>query len=155
MEKWYDQVKRSKRIEGGFTMIELLIVLSLLVIMMGVVVLNMKPMQESREVQQFIQLLTSDLHYAQQFALTERVQVQVKFNNTSKQYSIQSGPMNKIKTVRYPEGLYFQEVSTGLVFEYSSNGTIKKGGTILLQTKRGLYKIVFLLGKGRFYIEQL
>lgn len=155
MGKWYDQMERSKRIEGGFTMIELLIVLSLLVIMMGIVVLNMKPMQESREVQQFIQLLTSDLHYAQQFALTERVQVQVKFNNTSKQYSIQSGPMNKIKTVRYPDGLYFQEVSTGLVFEYSSNGTIKKGGTILLQTKRGLYKIVFLLGKGRFYIEQL
>ncbi len=136
-------------------MIEVVMVLSLFVIMMGVVVINLKPLQESREVQQFIQLLTSDLHYAQQYALTERAEVQVKFNNATKEYSIYSGPMKKIKAVDYPDGLYFQEVSTGLVFEYSSNGTIQKGGTILLRSKRGLYKIVFLLGKGRFYIEQL
>ncbi|WP_349407774.1 competence type IV pilus minor pilin ComGD [Pseudalkalibacillus sp. SCS-8] len=136
-------------------MIEIMMVLSIVVILTGIVVLSLRPLQESREVDQFIQLLTSDLHYAQQYALSEGVPIQVKFNNISEQYIIQSGPMKKIKSVQFPEHVYFQEVSTGLVFEYSSNGTIKKGGTILLRSKKKMYKIVFLLGKGRFYIEQL
>ncbi|WP_408006741.1 hypothetical protein ACJROX_18830 [Pseudalkalibacillus sp. A8] len=42
-----------------------------------------------------------------------------------------------------------------MILEYGANGTIQKGGTILLRTKKETYKIVFLLGKGRFYIEKL
>ncbi|WP_408006742.1 prepilin-type N-terminal cleavage/methylation domain-containing protein [Pseudalkalibacillus sp. A8] len=51
-----------KLYEQGYTMIELLMVLSILVVMTGMVVINMVPMKENREVQQFIQLLTADLH---------------------------------------------------------------------------------------------
>ncbi|MCF6137886.1 competence type IV pilus minor pilin ComGD [Pseudalkalibacillus berkeleyi] len=148
-------MKQRRVLDGGYTLIEMMMVLFILVTMMGIVVVNVKPVQESRQIQQFIQLLTSDLHYAQQYALTERAQVQFKFNNASEQYTIQSGPLRKIKSVNYLEGVHFQEVSTGLVIEYNGNGTIKKGGTIILRTKRESYKFVFLLGKGRFYVEKL
>jgi competence protein ComGD len=143
--------------EKGYTMIELLMVLSILVVMTGVVVINMVPMKDSREIKQFIQLLTSDLHYAQQYALTEQIKVQIKFNNASKQYTLETDSRNKgkIKTIQFPEGVYFEELTSSLELEYGVNGTIQKGGTMLLRTKKETYKIVFLLGKGRFYIEKL
>ncbi len=136
-------------------MIEMMIVLSILVVLTGMVVINLEQMKSNRELNQFIQLLTSDLHFAQQYALSEGAQVKVKFNNGEKKYVIQSGPETKVKQVGYPEQVYFQKGTTDLTITYSSNGTIQKGGTLLLRLEKRTYKIVFHLGKGRFYIEQL
>ncbi|WLD92050.1 hypothetical protein MOJ78_13535 [Alkalihalobacillus sp. AL-G] len=136
-------------------MLEMMMVLSILVVLTGVVFINLYSIKTNRELDQFIQLLTSDLHYAQQYALAEQVPVEVKFNNTKMQYIIRTGPSKIIKQVEYPDNVYFEEGTTSLSISYNNNGTIREGGTLLLRSKEETYKIVFHLGKGRFYIEQL
>ncbi|MCH1624915.1 competence type IV pilus minor pilin ComGD [Fredinandcohnia quinoae] len=142
--------------EKGFTLIESLLVLSILTIITSIVILQLKPLHDSRKIDFFLEQLQDDIFYSQQYAISHSEQVNVIFNENDHNYHIRSGKRNVIILDReYDESIQIDYATLGTTLTFNANGNIRKSGTIRVKYKDAIYKITFLLGKGRFYVAKM
>lgn len=140
---------------AGFTLVEVMISLFVVSVMTSVVLISFQSLYNAKETKQFLELLMQDIYFAQQLAITSGHMIDIHFNNFDSAYYIK----------QYGRTLYSQPYDKDITFEratlnltdvrFNSRGSIVKPGTILIRTDSELYRIVFLLGKGRFYIEKV
>lgn len=137
----------------GFTLLEVIFTLSMLSIIVSLSAPIIFSILDSQSEKQFFDLLFSDLLLIQIASHgVNSGKAYVEFEDYSYTVHVdKNGYKRKIKR-SYPSGWkkderLFDEISF-------KNGTIRKPGTILIQSENTDYRIIFPLGKGRGYVDK-
>ncbi|WP_252314849.1 competence type IV pilus minor pilin ComGD [Sinobaca sp. H24] len=142
--------------EKGHTMTEMLIVLGILIIFTAWPIHSLYTFYQVKEIERFLHVLEEDLLFAQQYAYSHEEVTQFLFNSSAGSYSIKPFHSSAVKSKKMPEGVYVESASlkeSDVVF--TANGNIRRPGTLTIDTPNKRYRLVFLLGSGRFYIEPM
>lgn len=145
-----------ERNEDGFTLVEVLMVLGCLTLMLTVVSTITFKMFETYEQKVFLNQLQKDIYYAQAYAFENKTYVTLRFATEQNEYSAYTYTNHKILSIQKAESIKFKKVGNVTV-TYTSSGNIEGPTTINLTDKNGktIYKLVFQLGRGRFYISEI
>lgn len=137
--------------KNGFTFIELLLVLVITSILTSIGVKVSFITLEKQYEKQFFHVLTEDLRYIQNLAMSDAyTEARITFNPTS--YRVTTNQSHPNFDRKYPEGWKFEEnVFNRIIF--NSNGALRSSGTISLKSNKKQYKVVFPLGKGSYYVS--
>ena len=130
------EFRRGRNYLTGFTLIEILIVISVIVILVGISVPVFRRFQPGLQLSGAVRNLVTDIRYTQQLTVTEQVEYCLRFFPLEKKYQIiqcdQSQPLlekflpDKIKTLTLT-GFTNDEV------RFNPYGAVKKSGTITLE----------------------
>ncbi len=141
---------------GGFTFIEVMIVLGSMVALTAVGIALPVHMLEKQKTNDFFQLFDSDLIYLQQSAMLSSEKCALYIDAEHHEYTIRTGGTGEvILTRKIPENWRIELRTLKMPLSFNSKGTIKRPGTMIIHTGRSRYKVVFPLGKGRHYYEEL
>lgn len=141
----------------GFTLIEMLIVLTVVAVISAVAIPSVQGVVAERQLRYFLEQFTNDMLYAQQYAMTRKKTVSVVFDYGECRYRItEGGTAGKELVYRFfPSPFQLQPTTLQSPLSFFANGNVNKAGTILVTYGKKIYKIVFLLGKGRFYAQKV
>ncbi len=136
--------------KNGFTLLEVLIALSIL----SIFVLLYPPISidkiEKIRFQQFINVLKSDVLYTQNLSTTTESYVRLTFYSDG--YKIRNGAKVLIRRT-FPKGIDIDN-RQGHEILFKNSGTIVNRKKIQIKLNDAVYLIVFPLGKGGFYVEE-
>ena len=139
----------------GFTLIETLFVFSIFLIIATITSILLKPQFLYLEKRMFVSQLKSDLLYAQNYAITHQTDVAIQIVPEEKRYYAQvKFAADPIFSREYPGIIEIKEGTMPLYFQYGPGGITNKFGTFYVKTDNEQYKITFLIGRGRFYVEK-
>jgi competence protein ComGD len=145
-------VKRDR----GFTFTEMLLVLSAITVLMAVFLPSLSSLARKKTETYIITQLRNDLLYAQQYAMTHKTPVAVTFSESRPEYRMMEMKTRKTIFIRtLPNSWKFQLTTLTMPLLFLENGNVNKAGALLLKRKDRAYKIIFLLGKGRFYVQKM
>jgi competence protein ComGD len=137
----------------GFTLIETLLVLSIVFIISSVTIFNFNPHKNIFIDQLFISQLQSDLYFAQQYAISHQKEVTVHIDQVKNNYTLSVETKPILERVFTTE-VVWEEASLLLTFRFLRDGNINKIGVIYFTINQRKYKLTILLGKGRFYVVE-
>ncbi|CAI9388757.1 competence type IV pilus minor pilin ComGD [Niallia sp. Sow4_A1] len=141
--------------QRGFTLIEMVFAMSLLVILSSLSVFIVTSQQTTLNENQFITQLEADLYYAQAFAIANQSLLQVKIYPNLNRYSIRGDEyVGSIVDRYYNEDIVFVNENT-ISFTINTRGNVSKFGTYEFRIGEQPYKLTILIGKGRFYATKL
>ncbi|WP_078379733.1 competence type IV pilus minor pilin ComGD [Sutcliffiella halmapala] len=139
---------------GGFTFLESILVLSIVSIILSVSVLKLAAVEEKHIAQNFFYQFSNDVLFAQQYAMSTKHTVSIIIVPSHHYYRITQGSFNEVLRRNYHEDISIDPRTMGTVISFQGNGSIQKAGTMGLTYKqKESFRIVFQLGKGRFYVE--
>ncbi|KOO44121.1 hypothetical protein AMD01_14510 [Priestia koreensis] len=131
----------------------MLLVLMVLQVMVGVLLLSIKPVMQTYRLHYFFKQLQTDMWYAQQVAINSEKSVALVFLNAESKYLMVSGG-NLIMTRDYEKDVTLQtEVIQGRV-SFLQDGNVDRSGTIIVKHHEKKYRVVVLIGRGRFYVQK-
>ena len=139
-------------IKNGFTLIEMLLVLSVL----SIIILLAVPLQFSsltkQEENQFIELFMHDVLLIQnQASVNSKDSMSIKFHDDH--YSIMQRTIEQPFAKRnYPDGWSILGINRDI--EFSESGSFLYPRKIVMYSKEERIAFTFPLGKGRFYVEK-
>ncbi|WP_096434683.1 competence type IV pilus minor pilin ComGD [Alteribacter populi] len=141
--------------EKGYTLIEILVVVSLLSILLLIAVPQLKQENVFEEVEGFFTTLEKDLYNAQMKAITDGAAVFFIFDPIDHSYTIRQG-LTTIEKRQFPIGLELRGTSLGYSnLRFLASGNIRQSGTFTFLYEEHLFRLVFVFMRGRFYIEGL
>jgi len=116
---------------------------------------NLKLTYDATKRNEFIFQFQQDLYYTQQLALSHHLSASVVIRNDSKNYQIRQG--GKVKLTRqFNVNVAFIPASLSLNdINFLHDGNARKAGSLIIEIGNHSYRFVLLLGRGRFYLEQL
>ncbi|MCM3111446.1 competence type IV pilus minor pilin ComGD [Lederbergia lenta] len=142
------------RREQGFTILELLIVLTILMVILSFSVLSLGNFAETMQKRLFITQLQSDLYYAHAYAIHQKEPILVNFSITENKYQATVISNNKLLFQRkLPISIYLQQ-SNLTKFTITRDGTVSNFGTILFRVHNESIKLTFYIGRGRFSVQE-
>ncbi|MEH7111908.1 competence type IV pilus minor pilin ComGD [Neobacillus niacini] len=137
--------------QKGFTLIESLIVLSILLIISSITAFNIKPQYTSANEKAFISQLKADLYYGQQYAISHQMEVKVSFFEHEHRYTIVAGS-NRIVERNHSPNIRVTQGTIPLFFKFNPTGNVDRFGSLFIRTPKKLLRLTVLIGKGRFYV---
>lgn len=145
-----------KNNEAGFTLIESMMVLSIFLLIVSLSLFFLKPHYQFEEKERFITLFTSDILYAQQYAISQQVRLLVDLESNGNQYYVSERITGDTILERsIPDSIKIERGTLGkrsLSFEILPDGGVSDFGTFFFIVGEVRYKVVFQIGAGRFYI---
>ncbi|HEY4602631.1 MAG TPA: competence type IV pilus minor pilin ComGD [Cerasibacillus sp.] len=138
--------------QRGFTLIEMLITLSILSVLLVLTIPITHSLIKNQEETQFLETLQSDLLYVQNLSLGIREhRTKLVFHKTY--YSVHKSLTESPITRELPDGWEVERSMYHTI--YFLNGTIGSAGTIRINKANGkVIRLIFPLGKGRGYFVQ-
>lgn len=144
------------RNEKGHSLLEMTLVLVIVATILMIPLISFRAAADASERNQFIYQLQQDLYYAQQMAISQQLAASVVFLNGSKEYVIRQGGEVILRRKFQVEGTTIVQGTLSLTdISFLPNGNVQKSGSLTIRMNEYRYRLVLLLGKGRFYIEQL
>lgn len=141
--------------EGGFTLLESLFVLSVFLVIASITAFLLKPQFLFLEKQLFLTQLKSDLLYAQQYAISHQLEVNVHILPEENLYYIRTSFDEEFIISReIPEVITVVEGSLKLFFQFQPDGNINRFGSFYILAGKDRYRFTFLIGRGRFYVAK-
>lgn len=141
--------------ESGFTLIEMLIALSLFTVLASLSILLLNPQQTSLIENNFITQLQADLYYGQTYALTNQQLVQVKIYPSIQRYYLHEEIGKGYLVDRYyDKSINFRNQSS-ISFYILPNGNFSKFRSYDFSIDNQYFRLTILIGKGRFYVTEL
>lgn len=148
--------RRKGNAQQGFTFIESLLVLSVVSVILSFTILKIAAIEEKHVTKNFFSELTNDLLFAQQYAMSTKRSVTITFSPSNHYYRITQGSGNELLRRNYHEDILIDPRTMGTLLVFQSHGSIQKAGTMGISYKNlENYRLVFQLGKGRFYVESV
>ncbi|MEH7238477.1 competence type IV pilus minor pilin ComGD [Bacillus sp. JJ1562] len=139
----------------GFTLIEALIVLSIVIIISSISLLQLRPLHESKKMDQFLEQLQNDIFFSQQYAISHSETTMLYFSPSGSYYRLTRGSSYEVIFLRKVDpAIRIQLTTLGQNLVFTSNGNIQRAGEIRFSYKESTYVVTFLLGKGRFYVSK-
>lgn len=141
--------------KNGFTFVELLLVLSIVMVVSAVSYFSLRPYNDKRHLDTFMEQLEKDLLFAQMLAMSRQETVRVSFIDDGV-YRVITATGEEIMLERhYDEDIiiFFWNTIMSKQVKFLDNGNIQVSGTVKITYKNQMYKLIFHLGKGRFHYE--
>jgi competence protein ComGD len=143
------------RNKNGFTLIEMLVVLSGFLILSSITLILLKPNYSILDKQLFFTQLKSDLYFAQQYAISHQREVTVSIIPEQHFYYIRERGTTPIIVERdYSKKISVMEASIPLNFQFLPDGNVSRFGSFLVRMGNKTYRFTLLIGKGRFYVAE-
>ncbi|MGN1400709.1 MAG: competence type IV pilus minor pilin ComGD [Bacillus sp. (in: firmicutes)] len=139
----------------GFTLIEMLFVLFILLILVSVTVSGVPDFMEKRKTREFVEQFTRDLHFAQSYSLNRQSVVSIKVDFARQSYSVVEGYNTILISRKLPEFIRISDGSLKGVLYYSANGHIRNPGSWEFKSVHYHYKFTVHLGRGRLHYAEL
>lgn len=138
----------------GYTLIEMLIVLFIIVTISSLVFQFTIKITEKRVVEQFFSQVMLDFQRVQALAIEEGRTITFVFidNNTYKAYYDLGG--NSILEKSFPKGIELNIYSNLKKIEFHPSGEVGKFGTILFNTPFGEKRLIVNMQKGRLRLNE-
>jgi len=144
-----------KSSEGGFTLLESMFVLSVFLIIASFSAFLLKPQFLFLERQQFISQLKADILFAQNYAISHQTEVILQIRpEVNSYYMKERSKDNLILNRQIPDSITFREGTMSLYIQFLADGNVTKFGTFYVISGKKSYRFTFLIGKGRFYVEE-
>lgn len=139
--------------EKGFTLLEILLVLSIFLAVSSVSFVLLKPHYHALERELFFSRLKSDLLLGQQYAISHQREITVHIIPEKNYYYIHDRFGGAILVERkYSEAIQVEEGSMKLFFYFLADGNINRFGSFTVRMDGKTYRMTFLIGRGRFYV---
>ncbi|MGE7692794.1 competence type IV pilus minor pilin ComGD [Lysinibacillus sp. NPDC094177] len=140
--------------ERGYTFVEMLIVLFIVMCLSAIVVKYSLKAEEARELEQFFTQIQLDIQYIQTYSMHHREYISMKFESSSKRYIIKKDFFTEVYERPFPKGVEFMPSSSSIyTIIYNYNGNVMTPGTVSFKTPQGIKKVVITLGRGRSRVE--
>ncbi|PRO66689.1 hypothetical protein C6I21_01815 [Alkalicoccus urumqiensis] len=105
------------------------------------------------EAEQQKESVMQDLYGAQLTALSEKKLVRVRFYRSGR-YTVTSGTETLLDKQADPGRSFAPGSLFGMEVYFTPSGTVRQFGTVHLTASDVRYRLVFLIGRGRFYAEK-
>lgn len=140
--------------QAGFTFLELLLVLSVVVVLTAVILpIGDRWIQKQSE-DEALHALVATIHHAQAYAIANNVATTIKFHNSGRSYSLFAPLSVTQSTTHFPEGMYGVSGNHRTsVVEFHPNGHIINPGTVIVRTTNGDKRITLQLEHGRVLVH--
>ncbi|MBD1378835.1 competence type IV pilus minor pilin ComGD [Metabacillus arenae] len=141
--------------QKGFTLIESIVVLSIVSILSAIGWAAFQPMYEKKAVEHFFEQMEEDILYAQHYSLVHKVPTVLSFSNHA--YQAVSYGKAGAKTIierSIKNGFTFQKSTMDPEIRFTDRGTVSKSGTFLVSYQGKTYSIIVYLGSGRFNVKE-
>ena len=140
--------------ERGYTFVEMLTVLFIVMCLSAIVVRYSLKVAENRELEQFFTQIQLDIQYIQTYSMHQREYISMKFESSSKRYIIKKDIFTELYERPFPKGVEFMpSMSSIYTIIYNFNGNVITPGTVSFKTPQGIKKVVITLGRGRSRVE--
>jgi competence protein ComGD len=139
---------------NGFTMVEMLVVLSAFIVLSFSSLFLFFPQDELLEQELFFSQFKTDLLYAQQYAISHQEKITVHIVPESKLYYIIGEEYGKGYLINRSYSSQIQIESPLVKFSYMPDGNIDKFGPIYIKIGAKRYVFMIQIGKGRFYVTE-
>ncbi|MBT2677523.1 type II secretion system protein [Bacillus sp. ISL-35] len=141
---------------GGFTMVEMLIVLSAFLMLSATSVFLFTPHNDVLAKELFFTQLESDLLYSQQYAISHQEQITVQFIPENHHYFIRGSNYGSPYLVDryYSPEVSVEQGTMKLLFHYMPDGNIDSFGSLYVTAGSKKFRMMIQIGKGRFYVVE-
>ncbi|MDQ0269425.1 competence protein ComGD [Cytobacillus purgationiresistens] len=116
-------------------------------------VLMIQPKMQSLDENMFFTKFKADILFAQQYALANQTYVNVFIPQGSHRYMLADG-YTMILDHEFSERYSIIERTMPRTFQFHPNGNINMFGYFYVQTDNSKYKVMFQIGRGRFYVTE-
>ncbi|WP_041965472.1 competence type IV pilus minor pilin ComGD [Mesobacillus selenatarsenatis] len=139
---------------GGFTMVEMLIVLSAFLMLSLTSTFLFSPHKDMLEKDLFFSQLKSDLLYSQQYAISHQETITVHIMPENNYYYIRGTDYAApyLAQRHYSSEIKLKKGTMNLLFHYMPDGNIDSFGSLYVTAGSKKYKLMIQIGKGRFYV---
>src|SRR5690625_3068594 len=137
---------------NGFTLIEMLFSIIILGLLSFIVVPSIFKSIERQEIKQFFNVLESDIFYIQNQAIGTRKYFRITFDENY--YIVVDDSKNNNEIKRYYPKHFTQKIKIKNIITFTNDGTVSRSAKVLFTHRDTTYKLVFPLGKGRYYVEE-
>ncbi len=150
----YPYLKNIQKNSDGFTLVELLLVLSVIMLLMVFPIIQVRKIEEGQKLMLFLQMLQNDIFLAQRNAAVHQLPTRIIFYNGC--YVIEDNLLNPpILKRTYDSEVIITYLSLKAPLRFNSDGNISSSGTISITYKNSKYIVTFYLGSGRFtYVKK-
>ncbi len=126
--------------------------LSIFFIIVSVSVSAVSKNAEKKEIENFLEQLSSDFYYAQIFAISNGLNANTSFviDRARSEYKVQSG-IRTIFVRQIPSSISYQQGSLDSKLTITQMGHVSAFGNWRFTTKNYKYAFVVLIGRGRHY----
>lgn len=141
--------------ERGFTLLEVLFVLSItcMILLLGFSIQT--HVLDEHQTKQFFNVFQSDVMLIQQRTMLYEENLSITIKPEKHQYEVRKGGTGKLLYLReIPESWEVRIRTLTQPMSFTSNGTIRHPGTLNIKTKTNNYNVIFPFGKGRGYIVE-
>jgi hypothetical protein len=142
--------------ESGFTLIELVFVLSIAIILSAVIIpVGSKWIRTTAEEDAFKAIIIT-IQSLQSYSMANNVYTRLRFSTTGTKTMYIAEVPGRFEFSRklLPEGMRLSDYSNLIAVEFSGNGDIINFGKLTLLTNRGSRIIVFQMQRGRMIISE-
>jgi competence protein ComGD len=146
--------KRSLTDQRGFTFMELIIVLLLISSIGAIAYPKFDRFLKNRETEYFIRTFQKDIVHMQQKAINESRIYNLSIDNDKHLYEIRGNGSDHPTKRYFPKHIHFESFSMLLSVQFNQAGNISRAGTLYIHSANGSYKMVFQIGKGKFYVTK-
>ncbi|WP_113930855.1 competence type IV pilus minor pilin ComGD [Bacillus sp. P14.5] len=139
---------------NGYTMLEMLLVLSISITLLFFTSFSILPFREALTKKNFVSTLMADLYYLQSYAINQKEKVVLQFYPFEGKYSgkVYGGKSLLVRTL--PDGISQAPNSSLEKIVIHANGNTDKFGSIYYAAGEEQIKLSFQIGQGRFNVEQ-
>lgn len=156
LKVWLHELHKLMKNSQGFTLVEMLVVLSAFFMLSLTAAFLFTPQSYLLEKNLFFSQLKSDLLYAQQYAISHQQKVTVHIMPENNYYYIRGTDYTEAYLIKrnYSKKIKVSKGSMKLFFNYMPDGNIDSFGSLFIGIGKRTYKMMFLIGKGRFYVTE-
>ena len=139
--------------EKGFTIIELLLVLSIVMVVSSSVILLSSSRLEEMEEERFYKQLHMDIQRIQAISIGESKYTYLHFINNRTSYQAKSANVTLFEK-EFPKNMRLADESTIKTISFHPNGNLNNFGNLLFETERGEKRITIYIGRGVINYEK-
>lgn len=139
--------------EKGFTIIEMLLVLSIVMVVSSSVILLSASKLEEMEEERFYKQLHLDIQRIQAISIGENKYTYIYFINNRRSYQARSANIILFEK-ELPRNMHLADESTIKTISFHPNGNLNNFGNLLFETERGEKRITLYIGRGVINYEK-
>lgn len=140
--------------EKGFTLIEVLLVLSIALVISSTVLFISSSYIDKKSFQLFINQFKLDVYHLQILSIHNGTYSELVFGDNGTSYTAKKSFFEPVVKRQFPKGITLSKSSSLTEIAFHPNGTIEKFGTLVFNTPNGVILLRVYIGKGRMTVEE-